>query len=142
MDDSHESAEQELPKKILVTGMTSLRLNAMESDNLGNFIIIEPMFRSLRARFPDASISTTLQLSDAFAEAHGLKILKSKQFYEYTTLNGLKSLFDLVPCLLWRFLNAFGNDAGESRFSGSNAAEYLGRTRRRAAHPSTVALRA
>lgn len=107
-----EQIDQNPVREILVTGMTSLRLKAMESDNLGNFIIIEPMFRSLRARFPDASISTTLQLSEAFADRHGLKILKSKRFYEYTTFNGLKSLIDLLPCLLWRLLHAFGNDAG------------------------------
>lgn len=69
------------PARILVTGMTSLRPLAMELENLGNFVIIEPFFRTLRRRFPQATVLTTLQLSESFERQAGIVVLRDERLW-------------------------------------------------------------
>jgi len=96
--------------KILVTGMTSLRSGAMESDNLGNFVIIEPLFRSLREEFPASEIQTTLQLSDQFAAESKVEVLRVRSFYEYDWRNSVGLVWQLMVSLLWRAMLALKID--------------------------------
>lgn len=97
--------------KILVTGMTSLRKGAMESDNLGNFIIIEPFFRSLREHFDASEIETTLQLSTSFLDKHSISCLSDPTFFEYNSRNSLRVIIELLLAMLWRCCKAVGFDA-------------------------------
>lgn len=69
------------PRVILVTGMTSLRPFAMELENLGNFVIVEPFFRTLRRRFPEATIVTTLQLTESFARGANLRVVRDERLW-------------------------------------------------------------
>lgn len=96
------------PPKILVTGMTSLRLNAMEFDNLGNFIIIEPLFRTLRDEFRNSVIMTTLQLTDEFSSLYGIQVIKDEYFWDYGSGNTLKAVADLVGAFVWAVLRKVG----------------------------------
>ena len=98
--------------RILVTGMTSLRSGAMESDNLGNFVIIEPLFRSLREEFPVSKIQTTLQLSDQFAAESKVEVLRSESFFEYDWRTSAGIVWQLIVLLLWRAMLALKIDLG------------------------------
>lgn len=93
---------------ILLTGMTSLKLGAMEDDNLGNFIIAESMFRSLREHSPEAIINTTLQLSENFAKRYNINILTKSIFWIYSKRNYYLLLFELLLANIWNIFNRFG----------------------------------
>jgi|GEM_PF-2486949 len=93
--------------RILVTGITSLKQGAMENDNLGNFVIIEPMFRSLRSKFPNSVIQTTIQLSKEFAQKFSLEVITSERFWKYTFSNSILTIFELFNSIIWYFLNRF-----------------------------------
>lgn len=82
----------------------------MEFDNLGNFIIIEPFFRSLRAKFPESTIQTTLQLTDSFARKNGVDVLESRCFWEYKFYNTSKTLVDLLLTIIWRIFTTINID--------------------------------
>lgn len=69
------------PRRVLVTGLTSLRPFAMELENLGNFVIIEPFFRTLREAFPEAEIVTTLQLTEAYERHAGIRVLRNRRLW-------------------------------------------------------------
>lgn len=92
---------------ILVTGLTSLKLGAMETDNLGNFLIAESLFRSLRNYYNNAEIYTTLQMSDEFANRYKLIIVRGKQFWIYNKKNYLLLKFEFFLSQLWKFLTKF-----------------------------------
>lgn len=93
-----------MKKNILVIGLTSVRLGAMENANIGNYLIVEPLFSKLREFFPDSEIRTSLQMSDTFSKRHNLTILKDKRFWTYKlrtlTLSGL----DLISFGLHKLL--------------------------------------
>ncbi|MBW7869219.1 MAG: polysaccharide pyruvyl transferase family protein [Brumimicrobium sp.] len=71
--------------KILVIGQTSMEMYRMEFGNIGNYYILEPLFRNLHKTFPDATISTTLQLSDRFCKEENVIRLPLSLYYD---LNG------------------------------------------------------
>ena len=54
--------------KILIIGQTSLHWGRMEFGNIGNYYIIEPFVREIHKNFPNATINTTLQMSDRFCK--------------------------------------------------------------------------
>ena len=102
------TGHMDVPPRILITGMTSLCLDAMMADNLGNMVILEPMFRSLRVQFPESRIQTTLQLTPAFAGKYRLDVLQDKVFWEYRLPGGVKTICSVLLALAWRILAAAG----------------------------------
>lgn len=88
--------------KILVIGLTSTRVGGMESHNLGNYIIIEPFFSILRETFPDAEISTTIQMSDKFYDAFGIRGLRARRFWTYGKNAGFETACDAFCIFLWK----------------------------------------
>ena len=69
--------------KILLIGQTTLHWGRMEYGNIGNFYIIEPFIRELHKSFPNAEISTTLQMSDRFIEEEKIKVLPMSLYYSW-----------------------------------------------------------
>ena len=66
---------------ILVTGLTTLHWGRLEYGNIGNYYIIVPLFRGLHRTFPEATISTTLQLTEDFAKRERIKVLPLDLYY-------------------------------------------------------------
>jgi colanic acid/amylovoran biosynthesis protein len=99
-------------RTILVTGLTSLKLGAMETDNLGNFLIVESLYRSLRDYYKKANISTTLQLSKQFAERYNFEVLESERFWMYTRANYIFMKLEVQLARVWRFFSKLGLNLG------------------------------
>lgn len=91
------------PRSILVTGLTSLRPYAMELENLGNFVIVEPLFRTLRDAFPSARIRTTLQLTPAFEERAGIEVLRDGRLWGRGRRATAAAMAGLAIAAAWRF---------------------------------------
>lgn len=69
--------------KILVTGLCTLHWGRLEYGNIGNYYIIEPLFRELHRVFPDAEITTTFQMTDGFAKRENITILPMELYYAW-----------------------------------------------------------
>ena len=54
--------------KFFIMGLTSSALGGMEYHNLGNYAITEPLIVYLKKEFPNAEISTSIQMSDEFCK--------------------------------------------------------------------------
>ena len=67
--------------RILVTGQCSLHWGRLENGNIGNYYIIEPLFRELHRVFPEAQIFTTFQMTDEFSKRENVSILPMELFY-------------------------------------------------------------
>ena len=55
-----------MSKKILVTGLCTLHWGRLQYGNVGNYYIVEPLFRLLHSFFPDYEVVTTFQMDDEF----------------------------------------------------------------------------
>lgn len=66
---------------ILVTGLATLHWGRLEYGNIGNYYIIVPLFRELHKTFPTATITTTLQLTDEFAQREKINVLPAEFYY-------------------------------------------------------------
>lgn len=95
-------------ESILVTGMTSLKDGAMSDDNLGNFLIVDPLFRSLRKKFPHAQINTTILLSSDFNLKYGLKKHINPVFWKYNWTGVFKNIVYLFISLFYFILKKLG----------------------------------
>ena len=59
--------EREPKRRILVFGLASTPLpGGMDRTNIGNYTIVEPMFKLLRETFKEAEIRTSLRLNEEF----------------------------------------------------------------------------
>ncbi|QIZ85784.1 polysaccharide pyruvyl transferase family protein [Bermanella marisrubri] len=56
----------------------------MEFGNIGNYYIIEPFMRELHRVFPNASIKTTMQMSERFCEGERVTLLPMNLYYGWT----------------------------------------------------------
>ena len=81
-------------KHILVIGLTSVKLGALEKTNIGNYLIVDPMFKYLRQSFPSDLIRTTLQLSPEFLDRYDIVGLADERFWTYRPRTLLISLKD------------------------------------------------
>ncbi len=68
---------------ILIIGQTTLHWGRMEFGNIGNYYIIEPFIRELHSVFKNASIKTTLQMSDRFCKDENIEILPMELYYDF-----------------------------------------------------------
>ena len=69
--------------RILVIGQCTLHCGRMEFGNIGNYYIVEPFFKQLHRVFPNAEITTTFQMSDAFCEKENISCLPMKYYYNW-----------------------------------------------------------
>lgn len=87
--------------RIFLMGLTSVGLGGMEAGNLGNYMIIEPLVAGLRAEYPTADITTSLQLSDAFCDRFHVTSLHSKRFWTYGRAAALATARDMARLPTW-----------------------------------------
>lgn len=69
--------------KIFVTGLCTLHWGRLEYGNVGNYYIIEPLFRQLHRVFPDAEVITTFQMTDSFIQKEHITVLPMSLFYSW-----------------------------------------------------------
>ncbi len=69
--------------KILVTGLCTLHWGRLEYGNIGNYYIIEPLFRELHRVFPDSEINTTFQMTEGFAKRENITVLPMELYYAW-----------------------------------------------------------
>ncbi|MDO5437969.1 MAG: polysaccharide pyruvyl transferase family protein, partial [bacterium] len=68
-------------KRIFVTGQCTLHWGRLQYGNIGNYYIVEPLFRELHRVFPNAEIATTFQMTDEFIKNENVKVLPMDLFY-------------------------------------------------------------
>lgn len=66
---------------ILVIGQCTLHWGRMEFGNIGNFYIMEPFFRELYKVYPNATVKTTMQMSDMFQKVEKVKCIPMELYY-------------------------------------------------------------
>ncbi len=71
--------------KIVVIGQCSLHWGRMEFGNIGNYYIIEPLFRNLHGTFPEAKILTTMQMSDRFCKNEKITSVPLDTYYSWNS---------------------------------------------------------
>lgn len=87
--------------KILITGQTTLHWGRMEFGNIGNYYIIEPFVRELFRVFPEASISTTLQMSNVFCKSENVKVLPMELYYGWNVNDLTLALAELAAATIF-----------------------------------------
>lgn len=80
--------------KILVIGQTSIHWGRLEFGNIGNYYIIEPLFRELHRVFPNAEIKTTLQMSKKFCEKEKVEVVPIDYYYSFSDNNLERTLLE------------------------------------------------
>lgn len=66
---------------ILIIGQCTLHWGRMEFGNIGNFYIMEPFFRELYKVYPDATVKTTMQMSDRFQKDERVESIPMELYY-------------------------------------------------------------
>lgn len=79
-----------MKKRILIIGQCTLHWGRMEFGNIGNYYIVEPMFREIRRAFPEETIVTTMQFSDSFCEEFKINTLPMELYYDFEQNNNLE----------------------------------------------------
>lgn len=79
-----------MKKRILIIGQCTLHWGRMEFGNIGNYYIVEPMFREIRRAFPDETIVTTMQFSQEFCEKFKICTLPMELYYDFEQYNNLE----------------------------------------------------
>ena len=83
-------------KKILVTGLCTLHWGRLQYGNIGNYYIIEPLFRLLHRYFPEYTIVTTFQMTEEFAKKEKIEVVPMQLYYNWDSENDLKNAYDDV----------------------------------------------
>ncbi|MBR4983273.1 MAG: polysaccharide pyruvyl transferase family protein [Lachnospiraceae bacterium] len=68
-------------KSILVTGLCTLHWGRLQYGNIGNYYIIEPLFRQLHEHFKEYRILTTFQMDEKFIEKENIEVLPMDLYY-------------------------------------------------------------
>lgn len=71
-------------KKILVTGLCTLHWGRLQYGNVGNYYIVEPLFRLLHEAYPDHEIITTFQMSQEFIDKEKVVVYPMSLYYSWT----------------------------------------------------------
>lgn len=69
--------------KIFVTGQCTLHWGRLEFGNIGNYYITETTFRELHRVFPEATISTTFQMTKEFCDREKITVVPMELFYNW-----------------------------------------------------------
>ncbi len=75
--------KNKLKRKILVTGLFTLHWGRLEYGNVGNYYIVEPLFRALTEQLKDWEILTTFQMTDEFIYRDKIEILPMDMYYAW-----------------------------------------------------------
>ncbi len=70
-------------KGILVTGLCTLHWGRLQYGNIGNYYIVEPLFRELHRWFKDYVIYTTFQMDETFAKKEKIKVVSMEAYYSW-----------------------------------------------------------
>lgn len=70
-------------KKILVTGLCTLHWGRLQYGNIGNYYIVEPLFRQLHEHFPKCKIVTTFQMDEQFVLKEDIEVLPMELYYSW-----------------------------------------------------------
>lgn len=68
---------------LFVTGQLTLHQGRLEFGNIGNYYVVEPIFRELRIVFPEAEIRTTFQFSSSFLQKYDIKTLPMQAYWDF-----------------------------------------------------------
>jgi colanic acid/amylovoran biosynthesis protein len=82
--------------RILLTGQCTLHWGRMEFGNLGNYAIVEPLFRGIHKAFPDAFINTTFQMSDEFCSRERINKVPMEIYYSWKRSDLLKAIYETI----------------------------------------------
>lgn len=80
-------------KHIFIFGQCTLHWGRMEFGNIGNYYIVNPMFKELRRVFPDAEIVTTMQFSKEFCEKFNLETVPMECYYDFSSSQNAESAY-------------------------------------------------
>lgn len=69
--------------RIFVTGQCTLHWGRLEYGNIGNYYVVEPLFKELHRVFPNAEIVTTFQMSDDFIKREKISVLPMELYYSW-----------------------------------------------------------
>lgn len=69
--------------RILVTGLCTLHWGRLQYGNVGNYYIIEPLFRELHRVFPNGEITTTFQMTNDFIANEKIEVLPMEWYYAW-----------------------------------------------------------
>lgn len=69
--------------KILITGLCTVHWGRMEYGNVGNYYIIESLFKELERVFPNSRISTTFQFTDDFINKFPVTVIPMETYYAW-----------------------------------------------------------
>ena len=70
-------------KSILVTGLCTLHWGRLQYGNIGNYYIVEPLFRQLHEYFPEYKIVTTFQMDEQFSANEDIEVLPMELYYAW-----------------------------------------------------------
>lgn len=70
-------------KNILVTGLCTLHWGRLQYGNVGNYYIIEPLFRQLHKQFKEYKILTTFQMDEGFVKRENIEVLPMNLYYSW-----------------------------------------------------------
>jgi colanic acid/amylovoran biosynthesis protein len=79
--------------KILVTGLCTLHWGRLEYGNIGNYYIVEPLFRLLHKHFPNHEILTTFQMTEEFERMERVKVLPMDLYYNWNVEKDVKNAY-------------------------------------------------
>ncbi len=126
MEAQSQSSDTRLKEKhILIIGLTSVKLGALEKTNIGNYLIVDPMFKYLRQSFPSDPIRTTLQLSPEFLDRYSIAGLADKRFWTYRPGTLLISLKDTLLFGLYALAKLVLGKSAKKLLSGSRLLTQL-----------------
>ena len=69
---------------VFVIGQGTLHWGRLEFGNIGNYYIVEPLFRELHRAFPEATIKTTFQMSERFCKEERVQCVPMDEYYGWT----------------------------------------------------------
>lgn len=80
-------------KKILVTGLCTLHWGRLEFGNIGNYYIVEPLFRLLHKHFPNYEVLTTFQMTEEFSRKEKVQVLPMEIYYNWDLEKDVKNAY-------------------------------------------------
>ena len=69
--------------QIFIMGQCTMHWGRMEFGNVGNYYIVEPMFKEIRKNFPSAKIVTTMQFSNGFCQRFRIDTVPMELYYDF-----------------------------------------------------------
>ena len=128
-------------KSILVTGLCTLHWGRLQYGNIGNYYIVEPLFRQLHKHFPDYRIITTFQMDEQFIRKEDIEVVPMELYYSWNEEDVPNAYKDVevaekrahnIECELTQWVECLPNCEYVINVSGDmwgNNAEHVGHKR-------------